>query len=112
MLTFTIKFYENELYERKKFNYPPYNKLIKIEFKNRIYLLGKIEANNFYKKINSIINKKNILGPIKSGIDKTNIYIKINRDIKKIEKIKKFISTIIEKFNNKTVVSIDVDPYN
>ena len=37
---------ENELYERKKFNYPPYNKLIKIEFKNRIYLLGKIEANN------------------------------------------------------------------
>ena len=106
------KFFENELQERKKFNYPPFNKLIKIEFKYKSSKVAEREAKIFSDKVKRIIDENNILGPIKSGIDKIQIFLKISRNYKETRKIKKNISLIIQDINPKSIISFDIDPYN
>ena len=104
------KFFENELQERKKFNYPPFNKLIKIEFKNRSSKIAEIEAKSFSNKVKRIIDENNILGPIKSRIDKIEMFLKISRNYKETRKIKKNISLKNKNIKPKSIISFDVDP--
>ena len=105
-------FYENELIERKKFYYPPYTRLIKINFKYLNNNTAINEAKIFYNEILELIDNKNILGPnIKENED---VYLVLKIGLKKhdISKLKKNIIKIINKLNNKSTISIDVDPIN
>ncbi len=105
-------FYENELIERKKFYYPPYTRLIKINFKYLNNNTAINEAKIFYNEILELVDNKNILGPnIKENED---VYLVLKIGLKKhdISKLKKNIIKIINKLNNKSTISIDVDPIN
>ena len=105
-------FYKNELIERKKFYYPPYTRLIKINFKYLNNNNAINEAKIFYNKILELLDNKNILGPkIKENKD-VYLVLKIGLNKHDISKLKKNIIKIINKLNNKSTISIDVDPIN
>ena len=113
-------FYNDQITDRKKFNYPPFVKLIKITIKHKEINKVNISSNWFHKRILPYF-KENLLGPefpyisrIRNKYQK-NILIKIPSDqslsgVKNI--LKKSISSFrsISDFRSVQVV-IDVDPY-
>ena len=113
-------FYNDQITDRKKFNYPPFVKLIKITIKHKEINKVNISSNWFHKRILPYFNE-NLLGPefpyisrIRNKYQK-NILIKIPSDqslsgVKNI--LKKSISSFrsISDFRSVQVV-IDVDPY-
>lgn len=105
-------FYKNELIERKKFYYPPYTRLIKINFKYLNNNNAINEAKIFYNKILELLDNKNILGPKIKENEDVYLVLKIGLNKHDISKLKKNIIKIINKLNNKSTISIDVDPIN
>ena len=105
-------FYKNELIERKKFYYPPYTRLIKINFKYLNNNNAINEAKIFYNKILEFLDNKNILGPKIKENEDVYLVLKIGLNKHDISKLKKNIIKIINKLNNKSTISIDVDPIN
>tara|TARA_B100000579_G_scaffold112989_1_gene90401 strand:+ start:132 stop:2153 length:2022 start_codon:yes stop_codon:yes gene_type:complete len=105
-------FYENELFERKKFNYPPYTRLIKIKFKSFNKNQAKNDANKFYNKINELIDKRNILGPNTKKHENVYLVLKIGKNKYDINRIKKNIIKVFNKLKIKSIISLDVDPIN
>lgn len=105
-------FYENELIERKKFYYPPYTRLIKISFKYFNKNTAINEAKIFYNEILNLMDKKNILGPNIKENEEVYLVLKIGLNKHDISILKKNIIKIINKLNNKSTISIDIDPIN
>ncbi len=105
-------FYENELFERKKFNYPPYTRLIKIKFKSYNKNQAENDVEKFYDKIIKLINKKNILVPNTNENEHIYLVIKIGRNKYDINRSKKDIIKVLNEIKIKSIISIDVDPIN
>lgn len=121
----TLEFYERELKIRKDLNYPPFTRLILIEFKGKNEKNVELASEEFSKELKSKISLPvQILGPAPAAIPKINqnyryhIIIKIP---KHVDKTGREISGIIwqlkekleVKLNSKGVrLIIDVDPQN
>ncbi len=114
------KFYKNQIIDRKKFNYPPFIKLIKITIKHKDLNRVNNSSSWFFNRILPYF-KNNLLGPefpyisrIRNKYQK-NILIKIPKEhslsgVKKI--IKKSITTFHSISDYRSVqVIVDVDPY-
>ena len=112
--------YDNEIKERIKYLYPPFNRLIKITLKSKDYSnvdSSSIWMANYLKQF----LKNKILGPVSPEISKIrNLFLKQilvkYSNTGDRENTKKIISTTIKSFGYISVfrqvrVSIDVDPY-
>ncbi len=113
-------FYEFELRERQKFNYPPFTRVIKLITKHEDRLLSEKAAKHIYKLLATRISKKLVLGPEEPMINKIrnkflfDIFIKIDKGTN-LNEVKKFVQQVVnrtwEKREFKIVqVTIDVDP--
>lgn len=121
----TLEFYERELKIRKELNYPPFTRLILIEFKGRNEKNVELASDEFAKELRSKVNLPvQILGPAPAAIPKINqnyryhIIMKIPKNVDKTGgEIAGIIWQLKEKFevklNSKGVkLIIDVDPQN
>ena len=113
-------FYNDQIADRKKFNYPPFIKLIKITIKHKDLNKVNISSNWFHKRIFPYFNE-NLLGPefpyisrIRNKYQK-NILIKIPGD-QSLSGVKNILKKSISSFHSisdfrSVQVLIDVDPY-
>ncbi|CUU10884.1 replication restart DNA helicase PriA [Candidatus Kryptobacter tengchongensis] len=121
----TLEFYERELKIRKELNYPPFTRLILIEFKGRNEKNVELASDEFAKELRSKVHLPvQILGPAPAAIPKINqnyryhIIMKIPKNVDKTGgEIAGIIWQLKEKFevklNSKGVkLIIDVDPQN
>ncbi len=121
----TLEFYERELKIRQDLNYPPFTRLILIEFKGENEKDVDSASNEFAKELKSKIhNPIQILGPAPAAIPKIkrnyryHIIMKIPKQFDKSGKqVAQVIWQLKEKFetrlNSKGVkLIIDVDPQN
>lgn len=121
----TLEFYERELKIRQDLNYPPFTRLILIEFKGENEKDVDLASNEFAKELKSKIhNPIQILGPAPAAIPKIkrnyryHIIMKIPKQIDRSGKqVAQMIWQLKEKFetrlNSKGVkLIIDVDPQN
>lgn len=114
------RFYENQIRDRKKFNYPPFIKLIKITLKHKDLNRVNGSSNWFFNRISPYF-KNNLLGPefpyiarIRNKYQK-NILIKIPKE-QSLSGVKKIIKKSIASFHSisdyrSVQVIVDVDPY-
>jgi len=114
-----LDFYNSQIKEREKYNYPPFYKLLKIEFFHKNISILNESANFFTNNIKKYSDAE-ILGPEFGVIDRiNNYYIKstlikskkgrsFNMIKENINKTSKFIKSQ-KKYKN-TKIIIDVDP--
>ncbi len=112
--------YDNEINERTKYLYPPFNRLIKITLKSKDYSI--VDSGSVWM-VNCLRQylKNKILGPVSPEISKIrNLFLKQilvkYYDTGDRESTKKVISSTIKSFESVSFfrqvrVSIDVDPY-
>jgi len=115
-------FYKHELQERKHFFYPPFSRIIRLDFKHKDYKICQ-EAANFYTDIlKQKVHSNFIFGPSVGIIARINnlyifqILIKLQRDKTLIANTKKHLlycnEMLMKNQAFKTVqVKIDVDSY-
>jgi len=114
--------YSYELSERKKFNYPPFSRLIRITLKHSESKVCEDAALFMAEKLIASLGKRRVLGPAEPLIMRIRnkylreIYIKLERGKINLSKAKEMISGIgteVEKNKNFPKVSLvyDVDPY-
>ena len=114
-----VKFYEEQMPIRRRFNYPPYSRLVMIRLKD-VDSQKLNKAADELAKIFRQVFKENLLGPEYPVVSRVmnqyikQMLIKINKDFNST-KVKEFINKTIEDFkhNNdfKSVkIQIDVDP--
>jgi primosomal protein N' (replication factor Y) len=114
-------FYSNELQERREYKYPPFTRLIKVNLKSRDRDLVHEAAHVLATKLREILGDR-ILGPQEPLINRIRneyimeIWIKIERESKDREKIKRHIYHEGEILKNQKLfrnlkVSYNVDPY-
>jgi primosomal protein N' (replication factor Y) len=113
-------FYDDQLNDREKFNYPPFIKLIKITFKHKELNKVNNSSNWFFKKIYPYF-KENLLGPefpyisrIRNKYQK-NILLKITND-QSLSAVKNILKKSILSFQSvadfrSIQIIVDVDPY-
>ncbi len=113
-------FYNEQVQDRKKFNYPPFVKLIKITVKHKELNKVNNSSNWFYKKIYPYF-KENLLGPefpyisrIRNKYQK-NILIKITSS-QSLSAVKNILKKSILSFQSvaefrSVQIIVDVDPY-
>lgn len=112
-------FYENELAQRIKFNYPPTSKIIEITLKNRDYNAVKNGAEWMSQKLRVAFGKQRVLGPAAPAISKIKnqylftVLVKLNL-IKDITAQKKYIQDSVDAFQSvsqfrKISLQIEVD---
>jgi primosomal protein N' (replication factor Y) len=115
-------FYEHELQEREKFNYPPYTRLIKLTFKDRDKDICDKSATYLAQKLVKEYGTKRVFGPEWPSIDKINnfylkeILLKFERDKVDIAKAKSLLKAAALEFQSKkefrsVQLIVDVDPY-
>lgn len=113
-------FYIQELFERKKFHYPPYVRLIKIQFLHTRLPVLEDAIELFCKQLKALYGKR-ILGPAEPNLSKIKGYfvrellIKIEKESSRITTIKSEILQKIQELKSKSGMStlrihIDVDP--
>ena len=113
------KFYKLQINERKTFNYPPFTRLIVINFKHTDHLVLDQVSDRFSSLLRNSFNDR-VLGPEYPVISKVknyfikNIMLKIESD-KSFSEAKKIISFILDHMKNnkmlqKCIVNLDVDP--
>ena len=114
------KFFNGQISDRKKFNYPPFVKLIKITFKHKDLNRVNNSSKWFFKRIFPYF-KENLLGPefpyisrIRNKYQK-NILIKIP-NTQSLSGVKKILKKSILSFHSisdyrSIQVIVDVDPY-
>ena len=113
------KFYKLQINERKTFKYPPYTRLIVINFKHTDHLVLDRVSDRFSSLLRNSFNDR-VLGPEYPVISKVknyfikNIMLKIEAD-KSFSEAKKIISFILDHMKNnkmlqKCIVNLDVDP--
>jgi primosomal protein N' (replication factor Y) (superfamily II helicase) len=114
-------FYQTDLAERYRFNYPPYFRLINLRIKNK----DADAAENAAQQMAHLLREKlgdRVLGPQAPYISRIktlyirNIMIKIERERVSVTWVKDTILQCIEAFmqtkeNRKTIVQVDVDAY-
>lgn len=113
-------FYNDQVNDREKFNYPPFVKLIKITIKHKELNKVNNSSNWFYKKIYPYF-KENLLGPefpyisrIRNKYQK-NILIKITND-QSLSAVKNILKKSILSFQSvadfrPVQIIVDIDPY-
>ncbi|MBW8049302.1 MAG: primosomal protein N' [Cytophagales bacterium] len=113
--------FENELPERKKYNYPPFSRLIKISVKHKDRDIAGFTAQFLAQKLNGNLGQSRVLGPESPLIDKIrnlfikDIIIKLEKGKINLEKAKALISDAVrqtqkvKEFKNPYIV-VDVDP--
>lgn len=113
-----VGFYEYELTHRKKFFYPPYTRIIKIQVRSKNESIGKQAAEDLGKMLRKNLSSW-VLGPEKPIISKLHDYfimqimIKFPREKVDFIKMKKYISDCIIQIQmeyKKVMVYADVDP--
>ncbi len=113
-------FFNWQLAERKKFNYPPFFRLVRISLKHKDRNVLNLAADLLSKTLRHSLNN-NVLGPEApiiprvQGLYILEILVKIGRELP-ISRIKQFIghSVYMLRQNKDTasvIASIDVDPY-
>lgn len=113
-------FYNQELNERQRFNYPPFVRIIRLVVKNEDRLISEKIAKEVHLLLCTRLSKKMVLGPQEPMINRIRnkfifeLFIKVERG-KALDETKRFIQLVIariyEKRENKsTYISIDVDP--
>jgi primosomal protein N' (replication factor Y) len=113
------RFYERDLYERKKFHYPPHSRLIEITMKHRDQERIMQAANHFSSLLRMELGNR-VYGPNQPVISKIrnqfirDILIKIERDAS-TSKVKEIVRETIAKFysekeNQRVQLHVDVDP--
>lgn len=110
------KFYEYEIELRKKLNYPPFCRLVKIIFegkKNENVQLVSNEIKNFIQKNLENLENIELLGPIPAPIAKLKgkFRYQILLKVKRISDVKKLLTEIPVSQKNVHII-IDVDPYS
>ncbi len=113
-------FYNHELIERSKFNYPPYFRLIECSIKHRDEAEAERAARLFAKELSEVFGKR-VLGPTQPNVARIrNLYIrqiliKLERKLSVMEVKKKLQKAIDfyrkEPANRNVILNIDVDPY-
>jgi primosomal protein N' (replication factor Y) len=112
--------YEDEILERKQFNYPPFSKLIFLNVKHKDADLLNFAAQKLANDLRSQLGKR-VLGPEQPLVSRIRNYylkqiiIKSDRDTA-IGKVKSLIKDTILNINSDksfkgVIVQIDVDPY-
>ncbi len=113
-------FYQNQIEERKIFNYPPFCRLIKITIRHKDINLLKQISEEFASKLRQHFGNR-ILGPQVPVISRIQLWhimeilVKIEKD-KPVNKAKDIIREVIEgvsliKGGAQAKISADVDPY-
>lgn len=109
------KFYQYEMNNRHKLNYPPYYYLCSIKISSREYEMVSSEANKVKKYLESHLSENTIiLGPTTASVFKINniynfqIIIKYKKDDKLFKTLKELDN--IFAINNKVNISIDTSP--
>jgi primosomal protein N' (replication factor Y) len=113
-------FYQRELLERKKFNYPPYVRLIKIQMLHLKLPILEDGIKLFYDQLKALYGKR-ILGPAEPHVSRIKgsyireILIKIEKDADIITKVKMDIMRLSQELKSKRPYSslriqVDVDP--
>lgn len=114
-------FYKHEIFQREKFRYPPFYRLIQITLKHKKDEVVSKAAIHFAENLKKIFGKK-LLGPTLPGISRIRNYflrdvlLKLEREKDSVNKAKEFVRVEIEKLQQKNefksvVVVEDVDPY-
>jgi primosomal protein N' (replication factor Y) len=117
-----LGFYERELIEREKFNYPPYTRIIKLVFKDKDRDVCDQSANYLAQKLIQEFGTKRVFGPEWPSIDRINnfylkeILLKFERNKVDIAKAKSLLKAAALEFQSKkefrsTQLIVDVDPY-
>ncbi len=114
------RFYQRELFERKKFNYPPYVRLIKIQMLHLKINVLEEGIKRFSDELKKVYGQR-ILGPAEPHVARIKgsyireILIKIEKDADVLIKLKMDILKLSQELkNNKPFttlrIQIDVDP--
>ena len=112
--------YEDEILERKQFNYPPFSKLIFLNIKHKDADLLNFASLKLAKDLRTQLGRR-VLGPEQPLVSRVRNYylkqiiIKCDKDTA-VQKVKALIKETIQTINtDKTfkgvIVQIDVDPY-
>lgn len=113
--------YEAEIYERKRFFYPPFSRMMKITVKDIKPERSEVCASKIFSLLSSRLGKERVLGPEVPLINKirnqylVNIYIKLEREGVNLHKAKSIVQDtvtkiITDKNYRSSQVTIDVDP--
>jgi primosomal protein N' (replication factor Y) (superfamily II helicase) len=116
-----LSFYENEIIDRDKYNYPPFARLIKITLRNRDKKLGQEAINYMANILREDLSDFRVLGPQEPVINKIRdkylmeLFIKIEGKYN-IQAVKEIIYRaqleLIQEKKFKTIeVIFNVDPY-
>lgn len=112
-------FYNYELAEREKFNYPPFCRLISLRLKLRDEKHLDELAKEFTKVLKSVFGKR-VLGPVAPNVSRIrnlyirNVLIKVEKGLSD-HKVKQMITSVTDRFlshpeNRSLIIHIDVDP--
>lgn len=113
--------YEEEIFEREKFIYPPFSRIIKIIIKDKDQTIAEDVSLALAQKLKNVLGAKRVLGPEAPIIDKIrdfyirDIHLKIEKLNVDIAKCKTLIYTEIEnlyqdKKYKSCIIYADVDP--
>ena len=116
------RFYERELHERERFQYPPYYRLISISVRHKKYEVMSAAVKIFTLLLKNSLGAARVFGPAEPLVPRVNTYyitdylIKIERNAEKIMLAKKIIADAIIKLQHEegfsTIkVSVNVDVY-
>lgn len=116
-----IGFYNTEILEREKFNYPPFSRTIKITIKNTQEARAQKTAELLQELLVTPLGTARVLGPQAPIINRIrnyylfDIYIKIEREKLNLQKVKAFLSATLQQVMTTTghqssIVVVDVDP--
>lgn len=114
-------FYQNELEERRRFAYPPWNRIIRIELRHRREHIAQKAAEHLVDSLMRTLAYR-VLGPSDASLSKIKgfyakeIYIKMEKNNSIINSTKNLIKKHCQELHNQSDwrsirVIIDVDPY-
>jgi primosomal protein N' (replication factor Y) len=114
-------FFVNEMYERMRYNYPPFSRIIHITIKHTDPDTVNAASFELAKALKNVF-KEQLLGPTVPLVSRVRNYylrqmmIKLDKNIGQLAQYKRFMREIIDKFqqqaNRKSViVQLDIDPY-
>lgn len=111
-------FYKTEINLRKQLNYPPFCDiiLIGISSENERQVIN--TANDIYKELENNIEEMKVYKPMPAPIDKIKnryrwrIILKGKLDDRTTENINNVLNNMYSKSNNKTRISVDINPLN
>ena len=108
------EFYQDELKTRERFGYPPYRKLISIEFRGKDSERTLTLASEWADTIAQYANEYEVLGPSPCPIRKISGYYRYRILIKtpKHEIVRPVLKRLANSKPTSIRVKIDVDPYN